>query len=609
MSLFGRHSSLGLACSDASATSVHLQRSSSHDGWTIRTMSHISWKDEGVTNVLEVNQALGDWLQENRIENDRETFCVIRQSDVNTVISDFPPVNDMNKLSKMIDYQTRQLGGLSGVSLVHSFQGIPPNFGQGNPMLIAVSREDALNEAADFYQNNGIKVGALVPEGLALFNAFELLHPEAAKAPGLQAIMHSGAKSCTMLLLWNGTIQSINVLDASYSRPKDLLDKLQVSLRHWKEMQTGDARLAALDGIWLSGEGPDMEALRVTMAETMTAKTEILGVPASRCPHGCNAGPLCEGCHPAMTVAFGLAAQSLGMSFFKITLLPECLAWRQMRISQFPFLVLSAAVIVISLCVAFASTAIKTYIQTQQLNEQEQLLNTCLGVAPKLSEAYKQITLRQLQMLPIAEAGLRTQRFVKTLKTWQECAPIPQKDSWCFYLADEFSFAEDNAKKQHSQNSGSRKDSTRGDSGKIAPNGLMPPSSTTTPTAPASVRPEDALQPSQLLPQATPVSSMQLHSRMYAGGILLATRDKYQALKDFQRELNRSDYFVNVDDYTDYLSEDFRKRVTDPWEKFLNDNKDFVNKDYALFLLQLPFKESPVSLPQKEDNIFTPPAE
>lgn len=608
MSLFGRHSSLGLACSDTSATSVHLQRSSNHDGWSIRTMSHISWKDEGVTNVAEVNQAIGDWLQENRIENDKEIFCVIRQSDVNTVISDFPPINDTKKLSQMIAYQTRQLGGLSGVSLVHDFQSIAPNFGQSNPMLIAVAREDALNKAADFYQSNDIKVGALIPEGLALFNAFALLHSETVNANGLQAILHSGAKNCTMLLLWNGTIQSINVLDASYSHPKALLEKLQIGLRNWKDTQTGDARLAVLSTLWLSGEGPDMEALRVRMSEAMTAKTEILGVPAIRCPQGCNAGPLCNGCHPAMTVAFGLAAQSLGISPFKITLLPERLAWRQMRVSQFPYLVLSACVIIISLCVAFMSTAIKTYVQTQQLDEQEKILNTCLGIEPKLSEAYKQISLRQMQMLPIAEAGLRTQRFVKTLKTWQECAPIPQRDSWCFYLADEYSFADDNAKKTHAQSSSSRKDSNRSDASKTTTPAILPVPGTTVP-APALPRVEDAPQTTQLLAQATPVASMPLLSRMYAGGILLATRDKYQALKDFQGELNRSDSFVNVDDFTDYLSEDFKKFFSDPWEKFLNDNKDYLNKDYALFLLQLPFKEAPVSLPPKDDTTLPPSAE
>ena len=97
--------------------------------------------------------------------------------------------------------------------------------------------------------------------------------------------------------------------------------------------------------------------------------------------------------------------------------------------------------------------------------------------------------------------------------------------------------------------------------------------------------------------EAMPVSAIPLLTRMYAGGVLPANNIKYHAVRELQGELNQSETFANVDDYTDFLSSDFNAAYFLPWKRFLSTYRNVLHKEYALFMMQLPFRDSPIRLP------------
>ncbi|GEM_PF-7045036 len=592
MSLFGRHLNFGLAFTEEGGSCLRLARSG--DAWRILALDYISWRNEGLTDAGEVRKAALEWMRDLDAFHPSEVCCLLPQNIANTVISDFPPVHENAKLAKMVAYQTQQLAGLSGTSLVNGFQEVAPMPGQTNPMLIAVAPQDELEKWSDFYRGGSVDVSKLVPAGLALYNAFAVLQENDAAESGLQGILECGEKSSILVINWQSRIQAIQLLDIPQHDPVVFGKAVLSALRAWTNTQLGDGRLAHPEKIWLSGALAATDGFLEGVAETTALPVQLLGLPARSCPQGTSAGPVKNGVYPAMSLAFGLAAQKLGIAPIGISLLPDKLSWQRKRVQEFPFLVMAALLLVCFLTWIFFNSAKDLYLQEIQLTQQEAFLDNCLATAPKLKQSYQELQTKQLQILPIVEASLRTKRFVSSVQTWYDAIPIPKRDSWCIYLADEFSFAEDNAQHRNQTNANPRRDNrpqlptTPSDALNILGN---------TPATSVGSHGEDTLTTTPVMPSATPVQTIPLLTRMYAGGILPATNVKYQAMKDFQGELNRSDTFINVDDYSDFLSKDFVEMQLSPWNDFLKTYKNILKKDYTLFFLQLPFLEAPVQLP------------
>ncbi|MCQ2402928.1 MAG: hypothetical protein MJ202_04295 [Lentisphaeria bacterium] len=584
MSFFARKSYWGLACDNTEATALSLSRRGA-SSWRVRSLHYISWKNEGLTDNSEIRKATMDWLQANRLPLQQEVACLLPQSQVNVAISDFPPVHEADKLSQMVAYQTRQLAGLSGVELIHDFQQIRPMANQVNPMLIAVAREDDLDTSSEFYQEAGIDIGEVVPAGLALHNAFCLLQPNAALEQGLQAILDCREEQTMVILNWQSRIQHICILPVSCHHPLDLVRQFENSLRAWKNLQMDESRNAVLEKVWLSGPGAVQDGLLEDMPRLLgIASVELLGVPVRSCPRDTVSVPARNGVYPSLSIAFGLAAQKLGIAPLAISLLPKRISWQKERLSQFFYLALAATLLLLFLGWLFYSSAKNIHQQAQDLKIEEKILDECLNTAPLLQKAYQEISDRQQMLIPIAEAGLRTRRFLQAMQTWQEAMPIPKQNGWSIYLADEFSFNENNAPNARNAGATLRRDASR--IGGAA-------------SALTAASQGDDQQPA-VMPRPTSVDAIPLLTRMYAGGILPATTVKYQTVKEFQSELNRSDTFVNVDDYTDFLSEDFIAGYFAPWQNFLSTYRQVLKKDYTFYLLQLPFLDNPVQLPPQE---------
>ncbi|MBR4125615.1 MAG: hypothetical protein IKR13_05380 [Victivallales bacterium] len=642
MSSYHHRKALGLEYDTHGARAVVLRRRLA--GWHIVDVLHLPWQQEGILTETEQQRAIREWLSDRHIGT--PAACGgLTQSEVNTVISDFPPVHNRDQLARMVEYQTRQLNGLSGEQFLHAFQALIPLPGQTNPLLIAMGRETMLEKRLQHYQAMGLQIEQMTSTGLALVNAFETLQDAAAEQPCLQLVADFGTDSSVFVIYCQGRIQQITTMNIGFAPTKDVTPaslvhsfarEAQNILQGWKASQVGDSGLQAPTQLWLSGIGALNAEVAEILASDLQLPVHLLGIPARKCEAGLPTGGAIGGVCPALTLAFGLALQGTGTAPCSLSLIPERLAWQQRKCKASPYLFLAAILIALAMLTGLHFFNTHLRIANERLQEQEAELDEALRLVPQLDRCYQQLANHQRQLLPIAETGFRTQRFMETLQVWLKALPAPphsNAETWCFYLADEFSFTQANTT---STVSGSRRGSREEDiserttrtrttrntelptgtvnppSPKTVPALLTPESNATdesnttlrspqadteTPGAGFSPVAEAAEPPPPTYPAVTPVAQIPVLTAMYIGGFVPSRGNKYEIVKQMQERLNLSETFVNVDDCADFLTQGFNDSYLLPWQEFLTEHREELGQDYLLFFLQLPFREALVKRP------------
>lgn len=576
-------------------------------GPRIVSLCCISPQTDGLLSAEEMRAAAKEWLQRQQLG--RIPACgSLPQSEVNTIIADFPPVRSADKLSQMVAYQTRQLSGISGEDFVHDFQPIEPQPGQTNPMLIALSKDRTLEHGLALYSDAGVKVCQLASTGLALVNAFEALLPLAAERSVLQLVVEVGNQHAVAAIYWQGRLQLLTdlTLDSQPLSAQHLANELSSLVMRWKETQTGENRLVVLSQLWLTGGGALQDSLPDELSAALRVPVSILGVPVRDCPPEASGGPALAGVFPELTIAYGLALQATGSAGVGISLVPEKFVWLQRKKRTLPVLIaaLYALALAMLLLVLFQNSRAKQEIEL--LNTQKNTLSNALNIIPELESAYRQIDFQQRRMLPVVEIGNRAQRFIETLEIWQRTIDDPNQTRWCIYFADEFSFEADNAAPAlTAQPSGETKSrSSRKTDTAAADESKKPVTPAISIAAPisdgtADDSSEDLAAPPLPLPPATPVSQMRFLTTMYVAGIAPSNGARYQSIMELQQHLNASESFAKVDDYFDFLSPSFREKFLSPWELFLGEHKVKLEQEYTVFFLQLPFRDMFVKYPSQ----------
>ena len=632
---YHNRTALGLEYDTHGVRAVVIRRSLS--SWRIVDALHLPWQQEGILTADEQQRAIHEWLVDHHLGTPA-TCGGLLQTDVNTVISDFPPVHNREQLARMVEYQTRQLAGLSGEQFLHDFQALIPLPGQTNPLLIAMSRESTLTNQLQHYQAMGLNIEQMTSCGIALVNAFETLQSAAAEQPCLQLVADFGADSSILVIYSQGRIQQITTIDIGFAPQGDdtpaslahsFARELQSALQGWKASQIGDNSLQTPTQLWLSGAG----ALNTEVAELLSADLQLpvhlLGISARKCAAGLSTGGAIGGVCPALTLAFGLALQGTGTAPCSLSLIPERLAWQQRKRKACPFLFLAAVLLAFTLLTGLHLFNARLYAETAQLQVHEAELDAALELVPQLDHCYQQLAYHQRRLIPIAEIGFRTQRFMETLQVWLKALPDHSQtnETWCFYLADEFSFTQANTASPTSTNSrrSSRDEGTAERTGRLRSNrgnenSATPPAppspvakpvlievpadesasgaTRTIPTESETIGVVEATEPPPATyPSVTPVAQIPFLTTMYIGGFVPSRGNKYQLVKQMQERLNISDTFVNVDDCADFLTPAFHDNYLLAWEDFLTEHREDLGQEYLLFFLQLPFREALVKRP------------
>ncbi|MBQ4479182.1 MAG: hypothetical protein II943_00920 [Victivallales bacterium] len=625
MPSYRHRKALGLEFDTHGARAVLVRRRL--NGWSIGDVLHLPWKQEGILSDGEQQRAIREWLTDRHI-GAYAACCGLPQADVNTAISDFPPVHNHEQLTRMVEYQTRQLDGLSGEQFLHAFQPLIPLPGQTNPLLISMSRETLLEERLKHFQAMGLRLEQMTSSGLALLNAFEVLQPEAAEQPCLQIVVDFGAETSVLAIYCQGRVQQVSTIalgfapdssgDQPLSKAQAFAHEIQGILQSWRSTQRDESDPQPLTQLWLSGTGALNSEVAEVLAADLKTPVHLLGIPARKCAAGMPTGGAIGGVCPALTIAFGLAVQGTGSAPYSLSLIPERLAWQQQKLAACPFLLLSVFILLVAIVIGVFFFSKELRISTERLQIREAELDEALSICPKLDTAYQKIDHCQRKLLPIAETGFRTQRFVDTLEEWLQSLPerANTRETWCFYLADEFSFNQANTPPASAKTArrGREEESSehpgRQRSSRALENGTstVRPMETTTSEDNADNAQRSALSEPDTsgpasqevtitYPPVTQVTQLPCLTQMYIGGFLPSRGNKYQMVKRMQERLNISGTFVNVDDYEDFLSPFFVDSYLSPWKEFLTSHRKELGQEYLFFFLQLPFREAPVKRP------------
>jgi hypothetical protein len=327
-------------------------------------------------------------------------------------------------------------------------------------------------------------------------------------------------------------------------------------------------------------------------------------LPLRQCPAEVHGAPSISGVYPCLTIAYGLALQGLGEAPAAISLIPEQLAERKRRADAYPWLFGAWLLFTLLLAITLYKFNQNTHILRQELETREKAINTCLDAIPRLENAYHQIGYQQRRMLPIAEIGYRSKRFLETIKSWQNATRGNTRTEWCIYMADEFSFNEANKPTAEPGTENPQEGERKGTATRRAKQETPPAAATpfTLQENPLSTKESSEIPLSQTPltwnnDALLPVNRMPLLSRMYIAGIASQDESRYQAVKELQQALNDSECFENVDDYADLVTPAFTGRYLAAWENFIKAHRQKLNQEYTVFLLQLPFCQTSVTLP------------
>lgn len=532
----------------------------------------------------------------------------LETSRVNTVVTAFPPVGNMRKLRRMVEYQTGAVCGLSGEKFEYDFQSLPGQVEHETPVLVAVCRSTFIEECLDFCRSAKLDCEHITSNGLALINAFSALHPGEFADNALHCLLDLGTTSATLAVCGMGRLHYLTVLPFT-ADPVRLAADCGAALNRWQENFPSQLRATPPRQLWISGGGALLPGLAAALMQHSPFAVKCFGIPEKQLPEALGA-PVTDGVCPTLVIAYGLALQALGMSTVSISLVPELLAWQLQRRRNFPLAAAAAVLFFGAALTGMLLYAMQMKRAIKSLAVQEKQLNACLELYPRLDECYRTAKDRQRLLIPLAECGFRAQRFMETLENCQKARLLSGKkgnfQDWYIYMADQFSFHRDNAPAaDHDdavplpRNPRQRKSSAATAAALSPADGSLIPrggesingvanAGTTDKTAK-----ESGLIPVEQLPKAVSVDAVPHLESMYIGGFLPVDEgSRYAPVMELQQRLNQANTFMRVDDHVDYLTTPFVARFAIPWEEFLQNNREKLSTRYTLFFLQLPFRTS-----------------
>ncbi len=125
-----------------------------------------------------------------------------------------------------------------------------------------------------------------------------------------------------------------------------------------------------------------------------------------------------------------------------MSLAPRLIKWQHMKADRFKYLAVAAAALFFTLAASmfFADRWLSS--QMESLEEGMTELRECDALVPKLDAAMQQIEYQQKLLVPIVEQGGRSKILIRAIS---ELTASMCENDWCFYFADEFSYADSNA--------------------------------------------------------------------------------------------------------------------------------------------------------------------
>lgn len=523
----------------------------------------------------------------------------------------FPANVSEADLQKLVDREISQLAGLVDEPFVSDFCRLPDN--SQTSVLIGLCRQSVTGEFAGRLTGQGLNLTDLTTNGIALVDSLFFLEKKAAACQGFQAILDIGSDTSTFVLLHGTSIIHVSSLmfggdkflqayasshactaDEAYELLSEdttdptetpdsamlpvfrqLFTEITASLEQWQENSDqrlpGDTFEAFLETIWLSG-GAIPRRLPDAISEGYNCECRLL------CPEL----PGNAGAPEKYVTALGLALHASGQSLYRLPLLPPQLRWMQKRLANFPMLAAAYGILLVLLAAAFTRAYCYFGSELSSLESQTEELKRCAELVPKLDSA--QVSMLQLQktIVPLIEAGSRSRTFMQSfaeLQRVKDNLSTENPDWWCFYLADEFSYAQSDYVQAVQ---GKKTDEPPAE--RHAPFGSLFPLHGQSQPAPSS-----DLQGGGLLQ----VMEMPLLSKMIVCGYIAPRpgKGRYEDIRLISDHLNNGTLFTGSDWFNDWIESPAAKQ----WNVLMHSRR--LPGQYNTFVFNLPLKNLSVNRP------------
>jgi len=608
MGLFGGTTVIGLDIGEAVVKAVAMSKKGRNP--SVIGMRTFDARAEGILDERELHNSVATWLTEAGWIHDDIT-AGLPQYLTTTQVSDFP-ADVTSGLAEMVDFETRQLSGLSEENFQHDFKVMPPGFGRKNPVLIGICRESVTNEKTKALTDTGLRLVDLGMNGTAVANAFFALHPEQARDKAPQMLLDIGAENSTMLVLAAGQIlfvgsllfgahkitqalaQQLSISEEEAEKVKltarlnpddtqspliatikQLEGELRTAEENWRAQERPELADKGFARIWLSGGGAQLKGLDAVLSRRFGCDVHCLG-------------PMQDGVvAPALTTAYGLALQGIGKGRVGISLIPPDLRWLRTREDRFSYI--AAAIILSTVLLGLLLFREHRRIETAKEGVRTRLaeLGRCGELVPRIEETRDNIRHHEKMLMPFADRGNRARRILTTV---QHLTAVRAPKDWFVYVADEASYHAGKPTDDKPKDDGESRP-TRGPGG----GGLF-----------GDVAPiEEVVSGSQdkQFRDIIPIEDIsRMETLIVTGFTPWVTEDPYGAVRSIVDKLSATDLFDEVDVVPE-IERIGREDIVENWYKIFKRMSNGENqRRYRTFTLRLAFEELDVGVIPKKDS-------
>ncbi len=565
MSSLSKHEIVGLDIGQSAVKAVLLSchgYSSTFKGGRV-----FEYRKEGVIGEDELSRELRPWLEQAGWHK-CEITVGIPQYLATVQISDLASENG-RKLDEMVEFETRQLAGLSDDNFLQDHQVMEPFSGRKSLVLIGFCRESVITEWAEKLAGANLRLADFTLTATALASAYVELYPEAKVVEEMHLLLDIGADTTTVAIVGNGTLLYASSLMCGVDRyVKNLAHELGVSEDdaakqageaeddsfipddvHARAAAVFDSELNSVISQWhseedalisefpltkvsLCGEGAGIGGLTSFLGEKLGCSAEVVGVPTDNGDRD-----------PRLMTAYGLALHGAGLTECGISLAPPFVLSRALRRRRFPYLAVAATL----LAILTVAGGMRNYFQQlesfQDLTEKTRELEESHSMVPKMEELTERIEALGKMLIPYAVRGDRVYKLseaIEVLGAARDRVSLSRGtgefvDAWVIYLADEKSF--DAGKSDRN----SRTDRARLENEDRSRSALVPFSSL---PRESTRNEEDRFSDGKV----KRVNEIEEWNNLVAGVYTVSQRgERYEYIRQFIEHLNHSDLFNEVD--------------------------------------------------------------
>ena len=498
-------------------------------------------------------------------------------------------------LEALVLEDVSQIASSSDIAFIHDFQLMNSCVQGRKNAIICLAKTNTVEDCCETVRPYQFKSHKVTSHNLALASAFFALHTKISESMAPQVLLCIEEESTAMTIVCNGGVQfstwlsfGTRNLEVTLNRNERngrqiLKDEFENAISRWHEsllpslteQHESQDHLNSMNpaNVWYSGSLDAVEQFSEMLQSILPdANIGAFGIPGNMLPTPDDT------IHTELTIAFGLALQSIDESNLSISLTPKLLKWIEKREDEYHYLVMSSTALLIGLLVLLFGILIHLNRSIATLANEAEELNECSKLIPQLEKYHARMAFYQKKMLPPAEALHRTHRFIEVLTLWNEAEKNAEPDerSWGIYLADEVSFNRANQPRDTPEH-------PRIQTPARQPNPSMDLFASEQPKTQTTAMPTGV--------NTVNLNDLKILKSIYIGGIVPLGKSRYKTVKDIQTQLVESGVYVNVDDHSDSLSQRFIDTYYAPWLSFLQDNSDALQSEYTTFLMQLPFRE------------------